>query len=81
MVAGSYIEFLVVELSELAEHCGRLVCVLGHGVWQSFSSGRTDGLLVVGDVSNEQGAELGNQLQIQRLPESEEEGQAKKLVD
>lgn len=30
--AGSYIEFLVVELSELAEHCGRLVCVLGHGV-------------------------------------------------
>lgn len=76
--AGSHIEFLVVELSELAEHCGRLVRVLGHSTRQSFGAGRTDGLLVVCDVSNQQGAELRDQLQVQRLPEPVDGGQAKK---
>lgn len=68
--AGSHVEFLVVELSELAENCGRLVSVLGHGTRQSLGAGGADGLLVVGDVSNQQGAELRDQLQAQRLPES-----------
>ncbi len=75
----AHIEFLVVELSELAKHSGRLVSVLGHGARQRIGSRRTDGLLVVGDISNEQGAELRDHLQTQRHPESEEEGRAEKL--
>lgn len=70
----------MVELSELAEHRGRLVFVLGHGTRQSFGTGRTDGLLVVGDVSNQHGADLRDQLQTQRLPESVDGGDGKKLV-
>ena len=70
----------MVELSQLAEHCSRLVSVLGHSTRQGFGCGRTDSFLMVGDITNQQGAELGDQFQTQRLPESEEEGQAMKII-
>lgn len=63
----------MVDLSELAQHRSRLVLVLGHGAGQSFGCSRADRLLVVGDVSDQQGADLRDQLQSQRLPESEED--------
>lgn len=50
----SYIKFLMVELSELAEHRGRLVSVLGHSTRQSVSCCRADGFLVVSDVPDQQ---------------------------
>lgn len=50
----SYIKFLMVELSELAEHRGRLVSVLGHGTRQSVSCCRADGFLMVSDVPDQQ---------------------------
>lgn len=74
---GPHVEFVAVELGELDEDSGRLVSVMGHGGRQSLSAGRTDGLLVVGDVSDQQGAKLGDQLQAQGLPQpagSEENG-------
>lgn len=61
----------MVELCELAEHGSRLVSVLGHGTGQSLGCCATDGLLMMGDVSDQQGAELRDQLQPQRLPKPE----------
>lgn len=63
----------MVELSELAENSGRLLSVVGHSSGEGFCTGRTDGLLMVGDVPNQQGTELRDQLQTQRLPQSVEE--------
>lgn len=65
----------MVQFSQLTKHRSRLVCVLRDGARQRVSRSRADGLLMVGDVSNQQGAELRDQLQIKRLPESEEEEQ------
>lgn len=44
----------MVEFSELAEHCGRLVSVLGHGTRQSLGCSGADGFLMVSDVSDQQ---------------------------
>ena len=65
----THIELLVIELGELAEDSGSLVSVLAHGGEQGLGGGRADRLLVVGDVTDEQGAELRDQLQTQRLPQ------------
>lgn len=62
MMQFTYIEFLVVELSELGKHTSRLVLVLGHSTRQSFGTGRADGLLMVGDIANQKRAELRDQL-------------------
>lgn len=62
----------MVELSELAENGGGLLSVMGHSSGQSFCAGRTDGLLVVGDVPDQQGTKLRDQLQTQRLPQPAE---------
>lgn len=70
----------MVELSELAEHCSRLVSVLGHGTGQRVGRSSADGLLVMGDVSDQQRAEFRDKLQIQRLPEPEDEGEDKNLA-
>lgn len=67
------VELLVVQLSESSEHWRRLVPVLGHGAGQSLCAGRADGLLVVGNISDQQRAEVRDQLQVQRLPESEQD--------
>lgn len=65
----------MVQLSELAQHWCRLVLVLGHGAGQSLCASRADGLLVVSDVSDQQGAKVRDQLQVQRLPEPEQNNQ------
>lgn len=71
------VELLVVQLGELAQHRCRLVPVLGHGAGQGLGAGRADGLLVVGDISNQQGAKVRDQLQVQRLPEPERDDKPK----
>ena len=64
-----YIEPLVVELGELAEHGAGLLLVLAHGAGEGVGPRRADHLLVVGDVYDEQGAQLGDQLQPQGVPQ------------
>lgn len=66
-----YIEFLMVEFSELAEHRARLPLVLAHSAGEGIGTGGTDRLLVVGDISDKQGAKLRDQLQPQRVPQPE----------
>lgn len=73
----SYIEFLMVEFSKLAKHNGRTVSVLGHSTGQGLGAGSTHSLLVMGDIADQQRAELRNQLQTERLPEPEDGGQAR----
>lgn len=68
-----HIELLVVELGELAQHWCRLVLVLGHCAGQSLCASRANGLLVVGDVSDQQGAKFRDQLQAQGLPQPEQD--------
>lgn len=70
----------MVQLGELAQHWCRLVLVLGHGAGQSLGAGRADGLLVVGDVSDEQGAKVRDQLQVQRLPQPEQDNKPSSLT-
>lgn len=65
----------MIELSELAQDSGGLVAVLRHGTGQSLSSSRADSLLMVGDISDEQRAELGDQLQTQGLPQPGDTGE------
>lgn len=70
--SSPHVEFLVVQLGELAQHRCGLVLVLGHGAGQSLGAGRADGLLVVSDVSDQQGAKVRDQLQVQGLPQPEQ---------
>lgn len=65
----THVEFLVVELIELAQDSGGLVAVLADGTGQSLGPGSTHSLLMVGHISDEQRAQLRDQLQTQSLPQ------------